>query len=316
MAAKAKALVFAGQGAQAVGMGRDLSEAFPECRALFERADAALGYALSKICFEGPEATLTQSNHCQPAIFVASLAAHRALLLQLPSLTFSGTAGLSLGEWTALHVAGALTFEDALCALEARGRFMQEACQEADGAMVSVMGLDLEQLHKVAAAAGVELANLNSREQTVLSGPRAGIVQAEQLAKAAGAKKTIMLNVAGAFHSQLMQPAADRLASVLADIEFRTPAIPVLSNVTAEPHGDPEQMRRDLVRQVTHPVRWYGSIEWFAQNGVTGYVECGPGRVLSSLIKRTQVDARVANVQDLGSLNKTVSAMQAAEREG
>ncbi|MDA0576505.1 MAG: ACP S-malonyltransferase [Verrucomicrobia bacterium] len=309
------AVVFAGQGAQAVGMGRDLAEAHPECRDLFQRADEALGYGLSKICFEGPVEELTRSNHCQPAIFVASLACFHTLMREMPELQFAGTAGLSLGEWTALQIAGAITFEDALRALEARGRFMQEACEASEGGMVSVMGLAPERCADVAAEAGVEVANLNSREQTVLSGRKEDIVKAEALAKVAGAKKTVVLNVAGAFHSRLMQPAADRLAEFLAGVPLVTPKVTVLSNVTGEPHGNPDQMRRDLVRQVTGSVRWVGCIEWFAAQGIRGYVECGPGKVLSSLIKRIQVDARVANVQDVGSLEKTVAALKTAEWE-
>lgn len=310
-----KAIVFAGQGAQAVGMGKDLAEAYPESRALFEQADAILGYPLSTICFAGPPEELTKSNHCQPAIFITSLACHAALQKECPGLTFRAAAGLSLGEWTALCMAGALSLEHALKALEARGRFMQEACQASDGGMLSIMGLEPAKICSVAEAAGVEIANLNSPEQTVLSGPRSAVVQAEALAKAAGAKKTVLLNVAGAFHSRLMQPAADRLAPVLASIPFQTPRMPVLSNVTGVPHQDPEQMRRDLVRQVTQPVQWVGCVQWMAANGVGGYVECGPGRVLSSLSKRIHPEGRTVNVQDRDSLGKAGAALKSPEWE-
>ncbi|MCE9615354.1 MAG: ACP S-malonyltransferase [Lentisphaerae bacterium] len=310
-----KAIVFAGQGAQAVGMGRDLAAAFPECAALFSRADEILGYPLSLICFEGPEAELTQSNNCQPGIFVASLACYTALLRQRPGLAFVGAAGLSLGEWTALHMAGAVSFEDALKALEARGRFMQEACAATAGGMVSVMGLAPDKVQGVADAAGVEVANLNSHEQIVLSGPRAAIADADKLAREAGAKKTVILNVAGAFHSRLMQPAADRLAAVLDGIPFQAPRLPVVSNVTGTPHRDPVQMRQDLVRQVTQPVRWVSCVEWLGAQGITGYVECGPGRVLSGLIKRIHTGAHLANVQDVGSLEKAAAALKNGEWE-
>ncbi len=314
--ASSKAVVFAGQGAQTVGMGRDLAEAHPECRELFTRADDALGYGLSKICFEGPVEELTKSNHCQPGIFVASMACFHAVVRAVPGATFAATAGLSLGEWTALHMAGSMTFEDTIRALEARGRFMQEACEATQGGMVSILGLAPALCQKVAEDAGVDVANLNSSEQTVLSGPREGIARAEELAKEAGAKKTVVLKVAGAFHSRLMQPAAERLAETLAGITMRAPRITVVSNVTGVPHGDPDQMRRDLVRQVTGSVRWVQSVEWLAAHGIGGYVECGPGKVLSGLIKRIQPEARLTNVQDVGSMEKTVAALKTAEWEG
>jgi len=310
-----KAVLFAGQGAQAVGMAKDLAEAYPACRALFTQADEALGYGLSTICFDGPKEALTKSSNCQPGIFVASMACYTALQAELPGVAFAGTAGLSLGEWTALHMAGALSYADTLKALEARGRFMQEACEATPGGMISIMGLAPERCAEVAVQAGVEVANLNSREQTVLSGPKELMGQADTLARAAGAKKTVVLEVAGAFHSRLMKPAAERLAAVLAGIPFQTPRITVLSNVTGQPHRDPEQMRRDLVLQVTSPVRWFTCIEWFAAQGIGGYVECGPGRVLSSLVKRTQPEARTVNVQDRDSLQKTVAALKTAEWE-
>ncbi|MDA0991108.1 MAG: ACP S-malonyltransferase [Verrucomicrobia bacterium] len=305
------AVVFAGQGAQAVGMARDLAEAMPECRAVFDAADEALGYALSSICFDGPDEELTRSNHCQPGIFVASAACYRALTVRDGAWRPALAAGLSLGEWTALYAAGAVSFVDALTALEARGRFMQEACEEHDGSMVSIIGLDAAACATIADQAGVEVANLNSPEQTVLSGTRQGIESAAALATEAGAKRAIVLNVAGAFHSRLMQSAADRLTDVLATIPFTTPTVPVLSNVTGKPHGNPAAIREALVKQVTQPVQWVGCIEAAASAGIDSYVECGPGRVLSSLIKRIQPDAKLANVQDAASLEKTVAALAA-----
>ena len=303
------AIVLAGQGAQQVGMGKDLAEAFAECKQLFAQADDILGYSLSGICFEGPDEELTKSQHCQPGIFVVSVACYRALMKRLPGLHFSHTAGLSLGEWTALHVAGAISFENALRALEARGRFMQEACDATDGAMVSVIGLVPEQLTEICENAGVQVANLNSPEQTVLSGEREGIACAAQLAREAGAKKTIVLNVAGAFHSRLMAPAAERMEKLLVDIEIQSPDMPVISNVTAEPHGDAEAIRMLLRDQITQPVQWYRSVAAMAAENVGGYVECGPGRVLSGLIRRTQKHAQLANVQDMASLEKAVESL-------
>ena len=305
-----RAVVFAGQGAQFVGMGKDLAEAYPACRALFGKADDVLGFQLSTLCFEGPIEELTRSNNCQPAIFVSSVACYTALGIERPGLAPAGAAGLSLGEWTALHVAGALSFEDTLRVLEARGRFMQEACGRRDGAMVSVMGLPAEKLREICAATGVEIANLNSPEQTVLSGERKGIVEAEKAAQAAGAKRTVMLNVAGAFHSALMAPAAARLEALLGTVPLKAPCLPVVANVTGRPHGGPDDIRRDMVRQVTSPVQWVSCVQWLAGQGVKKYVECGPGKVLSGLIKRIDREAQLADIQDVPTLKKAVEALK------
>jgi [acyl-carrier-protein] S-malonyltransferase len=301
-----RAAVFAGQGAQFVGMGRDLAESYAECRALFEEADRVLGYALARLCFEGPLEELTRSDRCQPAIFVTSLACLRALGLSGPALAWAGTAGLSLGEWTALHVAGVLSFADTLRVLEARGRFMQEACAATAGGMVSVLGLGVDKLEAICAAAGCQIANLNSPEQTVLSGTRDSVAAAERLAKEAGAKRTVPLKVAGAFHSALMQPAAVCLEAFLAGVEFRAPSFPVIANVTGRPHGTPAEIRQTMVRQVTSPVHWVASVEWLHQSGVQDYVECGPGSVLAGLIKRIDKDARVRSIQDVPTLQKAL----------
>ena len=304
-----RAVVFAGQGAQFVGMGKDLAGAFPECKALFDRADEALGYALSRICFEGPESELTRSNHCQPAIFVTSVACFTALGLKAGGPAFCGTAGLSLGEWTALHAAGVLSFEDTLRILEARGRFMQQACEERAGGMVSIIGLAMDKLLEICEVTGVELANLNSADQTVLSGDRKAILEAENIAKVAGAKRTFVLNVAGAFHSSLMKSAAERLAPVLAAAAFQPTAMPVVANVSGVPHGGPDAMRRDMLRQITCSVQWLACVEWFQQQGVTDYVECGPGRVLAGLIKRIDKNATTHSIQDVPTLEKAAEAL-------
>ncbi|MBA4386720.1 MAG: [acyl-carrier-protein] S-malonyltransferase [Verrucomicrobia bacterium] len=305
-------IVFAGQGAQSVGMGRDLAGAFPECRALFDRADAALGFSLSKVCFEGPIEELTKSNNCQPAIFVASMACFTALKKELGgSLEYNGMAGLSLGEWSALHAAGALSFDDAVRVLEARGRFMQQACEERQGGMVSVIGLPVDKLREVAMATGVEIANMNSEEQTVLSGAKNAIDEAAKAATAAGAKKTVVLNVAGAFHSSLMASAAGKLRDFLGSISFVQPSAPVVSNVTGRPHGSPQEIRENMVKQVTSPVQWVSCVKWFKENGTTRYVECGPGKVLSGLIRRIDKDAGLHDIQDVATLQKAVAAFKA-----
>ena len=302
------ACVFAGQGAQFVGMGRDLADTFPECKELFARADEALGRSISEICFDGPAEALTRSDNCQPAIFVMSVACFKALTLRKPDFAFSAVAGLSLGEWTALHVAGALSFEDTLKVLEARGRFMQEACEERDGGMVSVMGLDMAPLEGICAESGCTIANINSSSQIVLSGEKPAVAKAEELAKAAGAKRTVVLNVAGAFHSPLMASAREKLANVLADVTFNAPSVPVLSNVTGKPHAV-EARAETMLGQVTGSVRWADDIMWCAENGVEGLVELGPGKVLSGLVRRISRDLRMCNVQDLASLDSAVAGL-------
>ena len=303
------AILFSGQGAQSVGMGKDLADAFPSCRALYDRADDALGFSISNLCFEGPDEELTKSNNCQPAIFVTSMACYEALRQGAGELAPTMTAGLSLGEWSALHMAGVLTFEDTLRALEARGRFMQEACDEQEGGMISVIGLTFEQCVEIASQAGIQIGNLNSDAQFVLSGAKAGVDKAEELAQAAGAKRAIVLNVAGAFHSALMDSAAEKLAAVLDDIDIKSAALPVVANVTGEVHGDPESIKRDMLKQVNSSVNWVACVRKMRAMGVTRFIECGPGKVLSGLIKRIDRDAELLNVQDTASLEKTVAAL-------
>ncbi len=310
------ALIFSGQGAQSVGMGKDLAEKYPVCADLYARADEVIGYELSKICFEGPDEELTKSNHCQPAIFVTSVACAKALEAESSSAEAAedkgaapeavAMAGLSLGEWTALHMAGVLSFEDTVKVLEARGRFMQEACEEQAGGMVSIIGLSREQLDGICAETGVTVANLNSSAQTVLSGPKAGIEKAEALATEAGAKRAIILNVAGAFHSPLMASAAAKLDDVLAGVTFNEPTVPVLSNVMGKPHAGADAIRANMVRQVTDSVLWLSCVEWMQAQGVDRYIECGPGKVLTGLIKRIAAGATLQNVNDVASVEKVV----------
>lgn len=297
-----RALLFPGQGAQYVGMGRELAETNPACRALFDRAHAVLGYDLADICFNGPLERLTISAHAQPAIFVHSVAAWTAWKQRHPGWTFGYAAGLSSGEWTALYLAGVVGFEDTLRILEARGRFMTEACSERPGGMFTVIGATPEVLDRLCAETGLEQANLNSHEQTVLSGPIEGVEKAEALAKQMGIRKAIRLNVAGAFHSSLMRTAAAKLEAALSCVTFKTPAFPVLSNVTGTPHGGPDEIRRLVVEQVYSPVRWYHGIEWLKGQSVTEYLECGPGRVLSGLVKRIDKGAHVHSIQDPSGL--------------
>lgn len=302
-------LVFPGQGAQAVGMGRDLADGLPECRALFDQAGEILGFDLLKLCAEGPIEELTKSSNTQPAIFTVSTAA-RAALARVAGGTpaVAGAAGHSLGEWAALHAAGVVSFADAVRILQARGRFMQEACEAAPGGMLTVIGLTVEQVRDVAAASGLEVANLNSPAQTVLSGPADRLAAGEAAAKAAGAKRALRLAVAGAFHSSLMQPAAARLADFLDGIEFRAPAFPVWSNVTGQPHAaEPGEIRRRMVEQVVRGVRWTDCFAGMAAAGMTAAFECGPGSVLAGLGKRIVPEVAVHGIFDLAGAREAAT---------
>ncbi|HSR87640.1 MAG TPA: ACP S-malonyltransferase [Pontiella sp.] len=295
-----RAIVFPGQGSQVVGMGKDLAEAIPECKALFERANEILGYDLAQICFEGPQEELNQSNHAQLGIFVASAAAFRAMELKQP-LEYDMLAGHSLGEWTALYVAGVVNFEDAIKVLRARGEFMQAACEENPGAMLAVMNLDGDKLVEIAAEACCSVANFNSLGQTVLSGTAESIDNAEALCQEAGAKRAVRLPVAGAFHSPLMQPAADKMNGFLAGIELGLPNKPVLSNVTANIH-EAVSIQENMVRQITSSVQWVASVQKLVAEGVEEIVECGPGKVLAGLIKRIDKNVAVRNIGQLSDL--------------
>jgi [acyl-carrier-protein] S-malonyltransferase len=296
-----RAIIFPGQGSQVVGMGKDLAEAIPECKVLFDQANEILGYDLETICFEGPQEELNKSNNAQLGIFVASAAAFRALELKEPNLEYDVLAGHSLGEWTALYVAGVVGFDDTIKILRARGEAMQAACEENPGAMLAVMGVDGDALVKIAAVAGCFVANFNSLAQTVLSGTADSIDKAENLVTEAGAKRAIRLPVAGGFHSPLMQPAADQMDEFLADIELAEPKCPVLSNVTANVH-DVSAIRENMVKQITSSVQWVASIQKLASDGIEEIIECGPGKVLAGLIKRIDKGCSVRNIGRLTDL--------------
>jgi [acyl-carrier-protein] S-malonyltransferase len=295
-----KTLLFPGQGAQAVGMGRELAEGLPECRALFAKASEVMGLDLLKLCVEGPIEDLTKSSNTQPAIFTVSVAARTALAhFAGGALAVAGIAGLSSGEWAALHEAGVVSFEDVVRVLRARGQFMQEACEATPGGMLTIIGLSLDQAKAIAAASGLEVANMNSPVQTVLSGHADRIAAGETAAKAAGAKRALRLTVAGAFHSSLMKPAADKLAEFLKGVEFRAPKIPVWSNVTGKPHTTPDEIRRLMVAQVVSSVCWTDCFADMGAAGLTAGFECGPGTVLSGLAKRIVPEAAITSIFDL-----------------
>jgi [acyl-carrier-protein] S-malonyltransferase len=303
------ALLFAGQGAQIVGMGKDLAEKFPSAKNWFDRANAALGYDLAKVCFEGPEAELTKTENAQPGIFLVSWVAFQLLKEQVPNLKFDATAGLSLGEFTALTAAGAMSFEDGLRVVRQRGKFMQEACDATRGGMAAVIGLDEIPTREVCAEAGVVLANLNCPGQLVISGEEEKIVKACELAKAKGARKAIPLPVAGAYHSPLMAGAQVKLQSELAQIKISAPVVPVISNVTAQPHNSPPEISARLVEQVTSSVLWENSMRYLLAQGFTRFIELGPGAALSGFMKRIDKTATMLNVADAASLEATVKTI-------
>jgi [acyl-carrier-protein] S-malonyltransferase len=305
------ALLFAGQGAQAVGMGKDLAERFPSARAWFDRANAALGYDLAKVCFEGPESELTKTEHAQPGIYLVGWVAFQLLKEQVPSLAFEATAGLSLGEFTALAAAGVLTFEDGLNVVRQRGKFMQEACEATKGGMAAIIGLDEAKTREVCAEAGVSLANLNCPGQIVISGEAEKMEKACELAKAKGAKKALPLPVAGAYHSPLMVSAQEKLRTALGKVPIGIPAVPVISNVTAQPHDAPSDIHRRMVEQVTSSVRWEDSIRYLISQGFTRFIELGPGKALSGFMKRIDGNVQMLNVADAASLESTVKSFTA-----
>lgn len=303
------AFLFAGQGAQAVGMGKDLAEKYPAARQWFDRADAALGYNLAGICFNGPEAELTKTENAQPGIFLVSWVALQLLIEQAPSIKVDATAGLSLGEFTALTAAGAMSFDDCLKVLRVRGRSMQEACEATRGSMAAIIGLDEGPTREVCAEAGVQLANLNCPGQLVISGELEKINKACELAKAKGAKRALPLAVAGAYHSPLMASAQPKLAVALDAAAIVAPSVSVVSNVTAQPHGAPAEIKARLVEQVTASVRWEESIRNLLAQGFTRFIELGPGSALSGFMKRIDKTAQMLNVADVASLEATVKSL-------
>jgi len=303
------AFLFPGQGSQAVGMGKELAEHHPVARRTFDEADEVLGYKLSQLCFEGPEEQLRLTEITQPAILTASVAGWR--VLQEKGLTASFVAGHSLGEYSAHVAAGTLSFADAVRAVRQRGKYMQEAVPVGAGAMAAILNMDLEKVSAVCADAAqgevCEPANINSAEQIVISGNTAAVERAAKLASERGAKRAIMLPVSAPFHCALMKPAQDRLAPDLAQLAFQRPRIPVACNVDAALVDDPERSRDALVRQVTGSVKWHQSVHLLISKGVERFVEVGPGKVLSGLMRQIDCSKACSNVGDEASLQKTLS---------
>lgn len=297
------AFLFPGQGAQSVGMCKSIYDKFACAKSLFDRAAEILGYDLAKLCFEGPKEQLDSTVYSQPALFVGALAALEMLKEVKPDLVASAThtAGLSLGEYTALVFAEALTFEDGLRVVQRRGQVMQESADRRPSGMASLLMLERDKVQQVcdeASAVGqVSIANFLCPGNLVISGEKPAVAKAVELAEAAGGK-TVTLAVAGAFHTSIMEPADQKLAEALASVTIQKPRIPVVSNVDAAVHWEPDEIRQLLVRQVVNPVRWEDSIRWLLANGVTEFTEVGPGKVLAGLLKRIDRKAKCDNVNE------------------
>lgn len=301
--------LFPGQGAQKCGMGQDLIESFPEARELFDRADAAIDFPLADTIVNGEAATVNRTDVCQPGIFLVSAAVIEVLKNRkgLDPTTFHAAAGLSLGEYTALYFAGAFSFEDGIRLTRLRGELMQAASDAEPSGMSSIMGLDLEKVEEACAAVRelggiVCVANLNSPGQVVISGAQDAVNTAAGLAKEAGARRAIALPVAGAFHSPLMASAAKGLAARLETTDIAETVIPVITNVTAQPIRSPEEIRKNLVLQLTSPVLWEKSMRYLISEGIENFLEPGPGTVLAGLMKKVGPDATVTGYPDAASL--------------
>ena len=294
--------VFSGQGAQTVGMGKDLAEAFPEAKALFDEADAVLGYEQSSITFNGPAEKLTESRYCQPDIYTMSCAALAAFKTRYPDVTPVGCAGLSLGEYGALYAGGAFTFAEGLRLLAQRAELMDKACRATSGGMASVLGGDAEIIKEVCAACEIDVANFNSPGQIVISGEKVKLAKAVEELKARGMRKIIVLNVAGAFHSRLMKPAGEALEKVLEESPVAMPRIPVYHNFTAAPAADVAQLRANLAAQVAGSVRWEECVRNMVAAGGDTMIEFGPGNVLTGLLRRTLPEVRGLNVNSAETL--------------
>lgn len=307
------AYVFPGQGSQSVGMGKDMYDNAPETRRLFDQADTVLGFPLTRLIFEGPEADLKQTANTQPALLTTSVALYEAFASK--GFKPDYMAGHSLGEYSALTAAGAISFEEAVATVRARGEFMEQAVPGGQGAMAAVLGGEREALAGLCAditsgGSVVELANINCPGQIVVSGSKEGVSQVVERVKEIGAKRAIPLEVSGPFHSSLMTSAAERLTEKLADVTIRDAAVPVVANVTARPVERAEEIPGLLVKQVYSPVLWEDSVAWLIAQGVDTFIEFGPGSVLTGLIRKIDKSVRTFNVSSLESVEQTAQALQ------
>jgi [acyl-carrier-protein] S-malonyltransferase len=305
------ALLFAGQGAQSVGMGRDLAEQFPTAADLFREADDILGRKLSEIAWHGPIEELTKTSNCQPALFVHGLACLSILRELAGDFPVGGAAGLSLGEMTAHAAAGTFDFATGLKLVQRRGELMDEACAATNGAMAAMIGADETAVRALAADADVDVANINAPGQIVISGEKAKIEIAIGLAKEQGIRRATLLTVAGAYHSRLMESAYEKLGGVLAHIQVQTPRFPVISNVTGAEVTTPIEIRRTLQDQVTGTVRWLDCMERLMGLGCDFFIELGPGGVLAGLLRRTRKDVDVMSVSDSASVQACIEKLRA-----
>lgn len=292
-----------------MGMGKDFAENSATARQLVAKADAALGFSISDLMFDGPDEELTKTSRCQPALYVHGLMALALIRERLPNLEPVAAAGLSLGEFTAHAAAGTFSFEEGLKIVGKRGAFMEEACNATEGSMAALIGGDEEQVRSLAAAADVDIANLNAPGQIVLSGTVAGIDQAVAMAKDFGIRRAIKLNVAGAYHSRLMHSAQEKLATELAALDLKTPSMPVICNYAATVVSEASEIRTMLERQVTGSVRWTASIQALIAMGHRNFLELGPGKVIAGLVAKIDKDTTVHSVEDLASLEAAIEAL-------
>jgi len=297
------AFVFPGQGAQSVGMGRDLYSSYSAAKEVFDEADAAIGFPISRLCFEGPEEELIKTNNVQPAVLVTSLACLRAAHqcgdnLPLPSFV----AGHSLGEYTALVAANALSLVDAVLLVRERGRLMYEAGLKNPGGMLAIIGLDRETIEDICSQSETDISNINCPGQTVISGSVEALAKGRSLAKMKGARGLVPLKVTGAFHSYLMEPIITEFREIISEFAFHPPSIPMMANVSAQPLNDVDSIREELVRQLRSCIQWQRCVEYMTDHGVTAFYEIGPGVVLSNLIKRISPEAQTLNVSGVDGI--------------
>ncbi len=300
------AFVFPGQGSQFVGMAKDLVEAYPEARAVFEQADRTLGFSLTQLCFNGPDATLTDTINAQPALVTHSIAVLRVLQSLKPDAMPAYVAGHSLGEYSALVAADAVDFADAVKLVRERGRLMKEAGEKNPGAMASVLNMDESALEAVCSEAGAQIANYNNPGQLVISGTKQAIERAGALAKERGARRVIPLAVSIAAHSSLMEPAAREFAKAVDKTPMRAPRVPVISNVTAQPLTDVQAIKEDLAKQLTSAVQWIKSVEYMAAHGVTNFIELGPKDAVTGMVRRINTNVTAVSIGDVASVKAFV----------